>query len=124
LNGTAIGFGTGSAIAITSGEVVGASSDWQISGSPQLYFEYLSNSIQEELTNLPLIHLESISLPHAAVYKLRISRVDGSNPGFVREVEFDTTRARRCAFSVPEVGSYTISFESTSPVSGGSLEHE
>jgi hypothetical protein len=123
-NTSSLKFETGSTIAITSAEVVGASSECQVSGIPELYFEYLSNSRPESFKSLPSIHLESISLPDETLYKLKIARVDGPAVGIVREVQFDGRRSRGCAFSLPDLGTYTISFESMLSEAEGWLGHD
>jgi hypothetical protein len=73
---------------------------------------------------MPLIHLESIELTSAAVYYLTISRIDGNEPGFEREVIFNGIRARGCAFSVRSPGNYSILIRSTEPESRGRLVHD
>jgi hypothetical protein len=95
---------TGSTTAVTGYTVVGAASGVQMDGSPELTFEYLSNSTQEGLTTLALIHLGSLDLPHATACILKIAGVDDDNRDFHREVPFDAARSRGCAFSVPALG--------------------
>jgi hypothetical protein len=50
-----------------------------ISGSPSLFFEYLSTSLLEGMSSIPLIHLESIDLPSPAIYRLVIRQIGGRN---------------------------------------------
>jgi hypothetical protein len=126
-NASLLTFAGGSTMAITSGRTMTASSSpfgWQIIGLPNLYFEYLSNSSDEGLTSIPLIHLESIELTSEAVYYLTISRIAGNEPGFEREVIFNGLRARGCAFSVGSPGNYSILIRSTEPEFRGRLVHD
>jgi hypothetical protein len=126
-NSSSLTFATGSIIAITNYNIVGASSTSRVVGSPELYFEYVSNSTEEGLTGLPLIHLESIPFGHRTVYTLRIDGFDSDNHDFHREVQFDGNRSRGCAFSVNSVGNYSVSFESIEswiPHFSGFLGHD
>jgi hypothetical protein len=84
----------------------------------------LSASSSEGSTPIPLIHLESIELPHSAVYVFTISRTDGGNPGFEREVEFHSNRSRGCAFSVKSIGNYSLLFRSIEHELNGRLAHD
>jgi hypothetical protein len=106
-------FANESAIALTNQTTVGASSQTQISGSPQLYFQYLSKSVPEGLTSLPLLHFESITFPYPAPYTLTIREIGPLERPFERTVQFDPRRLRGCAISVPRIGNYTILCNST-----------
>jgi hypothetical protein len=99
-------------IVITGYRKIGSSSSWGISGNPDLYFEYVSSSEKEELTALELLHLRNISLPYPAIYALMVRESAGE---FARTVIFNKDQSTGCAFSVPDVGNYSISFESVSP---------
>jgi hypothetical protein len=124
-NASSLTFAGGSTAVIASYEVVGASSTSRISGSPELYFEYLSNSTEEGLTALPLIHLESIWLSFPTLYKLTIVGVGGeADRNFSRWLVFNGERSRGCAFSVPSLGDYIIQFEAASPPVSGLLGHD
>jgi hypothetical protein len=114
-------FDNGSVVVITGAETVGSSSNWQISGNPMFYFEYIFRSSEENFILFPLIHLNSISLPYPTVYVLTIRATDS---GFERNVVFNSSRSTGCAFSVPDIGNYTISFKSASPSTLGGLRHE
>jgi hypothetical protein len=60
----------------------------------------------------------------AAVYRLSIRWEGGNDGGFERELIFDGTRSRGCAFSVGSVGNYSIFFSSAAPPLRGQLEHD
>jgi hypothetical protein len=117
-------FATGSIVAVTSSRTITASSAWQITGSPNLYFEYLSDSSQEGLSSIPLIHLPSIQVPYRTIYVLTIHRIVGNSAQFEREVEFNASRSRGCAFSVSSIGEYSILFSSAEPEMSGYLVHD
>jgi hypothetical protein len=117
---TSVTFGPGSTVAFTGSTTV-VSPGWTVSGSSELYFEYLSGSSQERPEAVPLIHLASISFPVAGVYFLTVSQVEGSSPGFERVVEFNYSRSQDCAFSVPSVGKYQIAFRLVSGSVSGRL---
>jgi hypothetical protein len=123
-NSSSLTFQDGDVRAITNYRTVGASSSSAISGFPSLYFEYVSNSSVEGLVGLPIVHLESISLYIAAIYGLSIRRDGGNDGGFERELVFDRTRSRGCAFTVGSVGNYSIFFSSASPPLRGRLWHD
>jgi hypothetical protein len=89
-----------------------------------LYFEYLSNSSSEGQTSIPLIHLESIEMPSRAVCQLRISRIQGNESVMEREVEFNGIRSRGCAFTVSEIGNYSLVLRSSEPELFGCLVHD
>jgi hypothetical protein len=116
-------FGTGVTTAVTGSTTVG-SPGWDVSGSPELYFEYLGGSTQEQTTAIALIHLGGVSLPGSGVYVLTVSQVEGPNPGFSRVVEFNNARSRDCAFSVPSPGQYEIAFKSVSGSADGLMGHD
>jgi hypothetical protein len=120
-------FAGGSVVAITGYRRVGPSSPPNIAFSPEFHFEYLTISSRESFVGVPLLHLESISLPHPGVYKLTARQMTGSDPGLRSQVErtvlFNSSRSRGCAFSVPALGTYRISFESDVPSSSGYLHH-
>jgi hypothetical protein len=121
LQAASLTFDNGSVNAIVRYRQVASSSNLAISGNPQLYFEYLSTSVLETLDGIPLLHLESISLAYAALYRFTLRQATASDPGFQRGVLFNSDRALGCAFSVPSIGNYTISFESASPGVNGQL---
>jgi hypothetical protein len=117
-------FANGSTIALTNQKTVGTSAQTQISGSPELYFEYVSESLQEGLTSLPLLHFESIILPSSTAYSLTIREIGPSEPPFERTVQFDPRRSRGCAVSVSRIGNYTIFFNSTVGGISGRVGHD
>jgi hypothetical protein len=123
-NGTSLSFQDGSTSAITNLQTVGPSSPSQISGSPSLYFEYLSNSSREGLTGFPILHLGSISFASLTMYNLTVRQEDGDGPRFEREVMFNGSRSRGCAFTVGSVGSYRIFFSSVWRPLRGRLAHD
>jgi hypothetical protein len=104
-------------VVIAGKSTVVSSTGWEISGSANLYFEYVPISSKEaNLAGLPVIHLGDISLPYRSVSALIIHRLDNGNNDnnkgtFEREVIFNGTRSRGCAFSVGAVGNYSVSFE-------------
>jgi hypothetical protein len=115
-------FANGSSMVVTKSSTIGSSGSWHISGTVELYFEYLSISTREALLGIPLLHLGSISLPYSSLYTLRIQNM--SDGHFVRDVPFSAIRARGCAISVPFLGNYNILFDSLSPASSGRLQHD
>jgi hypothetical protein len=123
-NSTALTFQDGAATAITNFRIVGASSQARMSGAAALYFEYIASSSQEAVTGLPMLHIGSISLPYPTVYTLTVRQEHSNGVGFARELLFDSSRFRGCAFTVPAVAEYTILFDSASPVSSGQLRHD
>jgi hypothetical protein len=123
-NAGSLTFQGGSMSAITNYRTVGPSIQSLISGSPDLYFEYISHSSRESLTGLPILHLESISFPYSTVYSLRIQRESETGVGSERELTFDANRSRGFAFTVDSVGNYSIIFNSLPPESSGRLGHD
>jgi hypothetical protein len=115
-------FANDSTIALTDRQTVGTSSRTQISGSPELYFQYIAKSAREGLASLPLLHFESITFPYSTVYNLTIRGI--SKPAFERTVQFDARLLRGCAVSVPDIGNYTILFNSSLGDVSGVLVHD
>jgi hypothetical protein len=72
------------------------------------------------LEGIPLIHLGEISLPYATVCTLTMRGIEGD---FERTVMFDAGRAKGWAFSVPEVGNYSVSIALASPPGNDQLHH-
>jgi hypothetical protein len=111
----------GSITVITNSTQIGPSFQTvNIVGNAELYFEYLSESSKEEFTGIPLIHLDSISLPSVSLYKLMIEEIKGKHE---REIIFDAGRLQGCGFSVESVGNYSISVESDPSEWKGHLVH-
>jgi hypothetical protein len=123
-NSSALTFQNGSATAITNYSTVGPSFQSLISGSSSLYFEYLSDSSQEWLSGLPMLHLKSISFFYSTIYALTIRQEGESDIRFERELIFNASRSRGCAFTVGGIGNYSIFYNSTSPPSQGRLGHD
>jgi hypothetical protein len=115
-----VAFATGSTIVLTGSTTVG-SPGWNVSGFPELYCEYLVSSLEEETTDIALLHLSSVSLPGRGLHRFRISQVEGPNPEFERVIEFNNSRSQDCAFSVPSLGQYQISFNAVSGSASGLL---
>jgi hypothetical protein len=113
----------GSTVVIGNRQRVTTSSGWIVSGLPTLYFEYLSRSSREAVSSIPMIHLESIALPYPAVYVFTVSRIIGEQLVFEREVEFNGSCSRGCAFSVSSIGNYSVEFRSTDPEFAGRFLH-
>jgi hypothetical protein len=124
INSNALIFRDGSTTAITTYRTVCPSSESRILGFAHLYFEYLSLSSPEHLTGLPILHLESISFAYRTVYTLSIMLAVKDDERFERELIFNATRSRGCAFTVGSLGNYSIFFKSASPPSSGRLEHD
>jgi hypothetical protein len=117
-------FGTGSIAVITNSQTVATSSQWQVSGVPQLYFEYGSMSSPEEFTGIPLLHMGSILVPYRAVYTLLVRNVGERNETWVeRQMIFNANRSQGCAFSVQSVGNYTVTLDTAFPKWAGRLRH-
>jgi hypothetical protein len=117
-------FANGSAVVVSGFGTVVHSTSSGVSGSPNVYFEYLSASSAEESLKMPLLHLESISLPHPTIYRLTIRRSALDDPGEeVQQIAFNKSRSRGCAFSVGSVGNYSIRFTSELPRLQGLLHH-
>jgi hypothetical protein len=106
-------FANGSTTVIAkSGKVLAPAAGAQALGSSELHFEYLADSVEENVTGVPLIHLGSIPVPVRTLYILNITGIDDDTQDFSREVVFDATLVQGCAFSVGPLGNYTISAES------------
>jgi hypothetical protein len=58
---------------------------------------------------MPVLHLDSIAL-YATMFRFEITQEDGNRRGFEREVAFNASRAKGCAFTVGSVGNYSIAF--------------
>jgi hypothetical protein len=101
----ALTFATGSVVVITDAPSVIPPQITQVSGFPQLYFEYGSNSDPETLPGVEFIQLQSVLLPYPASYVLSIASGDFS---YERDVPFNSNRAQGCAFSVPSLDNYTV----------------
>jgi hypothetical protein len=123
-NSSALTFQDGDITAIANYRAVGPSSKPEIYGFPSLYFEYISQSSQEWFIGLPILDLESTSLAIATVYRLSIRREGGNDGGSERQLIFDSTRSRGCAFTVGSVGNYSIFFSSAVPSLSGRLGHD
>jgi hypothetical protein len=82
----------------------------------------MSRASRESFGGAPLVHLDSIGLPHAALYTLKVQKEDANE--VEREVTVNTSRARGCAFNVASVGNYIIAFESELPKSKGRVAHD
>jgi hypothetical protein len=124
---TAVQFGAGSTSVITRQENVVSSAGWAISGSANLYFEYISTSSREvNLVQRPMIHVKLVTLPFPTTYAMAVHKIDanGNDAEFEREVTLDWTRAQGFAFSVREIGNYSISFTIASSGVVGRLHHD
>jgi hypothetical protein len=117
-------FAGGAAHVITNRQTVGTSLQTEILGSPELYFQYISQSVPEGLKSLPLLHLESIPFPNSTAYTLTIREIGGPDQECEREIQFDRNRSRGFAISVPHPGNYAIFFRSILPSFDGQLTHD
>jgi hypothetical protein len=73
---------------------------------------------------LPILHLDSISLPYSAIYTLRVREESENGVGFERDLIFNGSRATGCAFTVGPMENYTVFFNSVFPESSGRLGHD
>jgi hypothetical protein len=71
-----------------------------------------------------MLHLDSIAFPYSTVYSLTVRQDVENGSGLERELIFNASRSRGCAFTVNSVGNYSIFFRSVSPESNGRLEHD
>jgi hypothetical protein len=122
-NAASATFKNGSITVITSQSRVW-SRLWNIREDPRFYFVYSSSSLAEELNGIPLLHLNSISLPDPAAYRFTIRPFPSIDSGFEQIVVYDSGRSEGCAFSVSSLGNYTITFESLSTGESGDLRHD
>jgi hypothetical protein len=123
-NSSSLTFQDGSTKAVTDYLTVGPSTRSTVRGSGSLHFEYLSASTPELMEGVPMLHLDSISLPYPTFYTLKIMEEVANGVGFERELLFDSSHSRGCAFTVGSVGNYNIFFSSSSPESSGRLGHD
>jgi hypothetical protein len=123
-NATTVKFDNGSVTVITNYSSVWSSSQSRKSGDPQLYFEYISNSLPEPLTGISLLHMQSIRLPSPAIYAFKIGQITGNDDGIRRTLFFNSSRSRGCALSLQSTGNNSISFDSAAPELSGRLHHD
>jgi hypothetical protein len=94
------------------------------SGNPELWIEYLSTSVRENIIGLPIIHIEQLQFNFSSIYQLYISRSDEINYDCNRSFIINSSNIRGIAFSVPSLGNYSISYATLSPRQSGYLFHD
>jgi hypothetical protein len=102
------------------------SAEAAVSGAPSLYFEYLRVYFDEPLPELiagvPILHLAPLMDLVKTVYTFTIRRDSDDGAEFERQVVFNAS-SQGCAFTVGDVGNYSVAFESVSPPLSGQLGH-
>jgi hypothetical protein len=91
------------------------------SGSPSMYTVYAGVSIQEKFTGHPTIHIELVRFPCNLSYEVKVNGADVSNANFWRVLPFNSRTDRGFGISVPSIGNYRITYNSTDRSSHGSV---
>jgi hypothetical protein len=116
-------FTSGPLIVRTSHSNFAAFGQSVISGNPELWIEYLLDSVRESLVGLPIIHIEQLAIPISSIYKLSIAPSDRGTSNFSRSIIINSSRIRGIGFSVPAIGDYSLLYESLSSFETGYLVH-
>jgi hypothetical protein len=124
LRSSSIFFDNGSLTSVTGAANVLEFDRITFSFSSEICTIYTGLSRQEHLTGLSIIHIESLLFPSNLTYKIVVLGAGELNETFHRSVLFHAESERGFGISVPSVGNYTITYNSTDELSHGCLVHD
>jgi hypothetical protein len=124
LRASSVLFDNGSLTSVTGASNLIEFNRITFSFSSEIYTIYSGLSQQEQFKGLPVIHIESVLLPSNFTYEITVLGTDELNEKFNRSVLFNAGSERGFGISVPSVGNYSMTYNSTDGSSQGCLVHD